>query len=88
MKKLIFISIFLIVGCDDDSSEEWICTTDYQIESQTVSEWCESAIPPCPESVKKWNVEQHRIYNSLDECQSVCPSDSMVITDLDNPDGT
>ena len=88
MKKLILLSVILIVGCDDDSSEEWICTTDYRIESQTVFEWCESAVPPCPESVKKWNTEQQRIYNSLDECESVCPSDSMEITDLDNPDGT
>ncbi len=90
MKKLILLSILFIVGCDDDSSEEWICTTDYQFESPTAPEGCGSTDEPsCPENRDLSDYfDQQRIYNSLYECESVCPSDSMEITDIDNPDGT
>ena len=81
------IILLLIVGCDDDSSEEWICTTDYQFESD-LPEGCGSTDePPCPVIRDLSEYIDQRIYNSLDECESVCPSDSIEITTLDDPDG-
>ena len=85
MKKLILLSILLIVGCDEDSSEEWICTTDYQFESN-VPEGCGSTDePPCPPPLSSKYDILNTIYNSLEECESVC---LMEISDPDYPDST
>ena len=43
--------------------------------------------PPCPVIRDLSEYIDQRIYNSLDECESVCPSDSIEITTLDDPDG-
>ena len=87
MKKLLLIAL-LIVGCDNSTepkTTEWICTTDYQFESDMLEE-CEGI--DCPKIVHiPEGVDENTIYNSLDECESVCP-DSLQITTVSSPDGT
>ena len=90
MKKLLLI-VLLIVGCDNSTepkTTEWICTTDYQFESPTVSEECESTDPPCPPIPPSKFDFLNTIYNSLEECESDCSEESIEINDPDYPDGT
>ena len=90
MKQLLIIAL-LLVGCDNSTepkTTEWICTTDYQFESPTVSEECESTDPPCPpDAIVKVDF-LNTIYNSLEECESGCPESLLEVSDLANPDGT
>ena len=89
MKKLILLSILFIVGCEGiySPNTQWICTTDYQFESD-LPEGCGSTDePPCPVIRDLSEYIDQRIYKSLDECERVCPADSLEITSLDYPDG-
>jgi len=70
-------------GCDanvnNDCTQEWICTTDYISQDVVdpdinVSGILFEPIPP--------------IYNSLDECESVCPNEPIAVTNAYFPNGT
>ena len=98
-QKAIFVISLLIVGCEESGSgaggshdpniteiTEWICTTDY--------------IPPTiavPDSISVVGVLtmmmpdtvsffEDKPYNSLDECESICPDEPLEITTIYSPD--
>ena len=84
--------LLLIVGCDNSTESkttEWICTTDYQFESD-LPEGCGSTDePPCPPPLSSKFDILNTIYNSLEECESVClMGNSVEISDPDYPDST
>ena len=93
MKKLLLL--LLIVGCDElgidtDSIgdiSEWICTTDYIFPTMAVPDsiYANEDIFMKPDTVLFF---ENMIYNSLDECASVCPNTPLEVTTIYSPDGT
>ena len=68
-------------GCDanvnNDCTQEWICTYDYITQ-------CDDTDLSVGDSVELIPT----IYNSLDECESVCPDEPFAVTTVCFPDGT
>ena len=67
---------------------EWICTTDYPFLDIVVPDTTDisgSGGMMLPDTVLFF---ENIIYDSIDECQSVCPNEPLEITTEASPDGT
>ena len=87
MKKLLIA--LLIVGCDTIEPEitGWTCTAGEARVTAGLGVECDD-LTDCPEIVTiPDNVSQSTIFDSIDECELVCP-DSVEVATLSEPDGT
>ena len=66
---------------------EWICTTDYIFPTMAVPDTIavDEDIFMKPDTVLFF---ENRIYDSIDECASVCPNTALEVTTIYAPDGT
>jgi len=76
-----------ITHCDIDwylnDISEWICTTNYIFPTMAVSDTI--GVEDIQDTVLFF---ENRIYDSIDECESVCPNEPLEVTTIHPPDGT
>ena len=100
-RHTILFTTLLIIGCEalglakDDSGSnntgvneitEWICITDFNFGKYNLDEIL--ACNDCPDIFPPLENKSPTIYSSIEECEAVCPDESIPVTTRDNPEGT
>ncbi len=89
LRKTLLLIALLVVGCDTTEPEitGWTCIADNSRVTAGHGIECDD-FTDCPEIVTiPVPVMQSTIFDSIDECELVCP-DSIEIATINEPDGT